>query len=224
MHAISKTLLLPFLAATALFAAGEEARLTASTSVLSEVMDTPDRSIPQSLLDKSNCIVIVPGAKKAGFILGAKYGRGFASCRNKDGVGWSAPAAMRVEGGSFGLQIGVAETDVIMLVMNERGMDKLLSSKFTLGGDATAAAGPVGRNATAETDALMRAEILTWSRSRGLFAGVSLQGATLREDSDVNKALYNKPLDNRTILTTGVAAPTSAQALISLLNKYSGRK
>ncbi len=224
MHAIPKTLLLPFLAATALFAAGEEARLTASTSVLSEVMDTPDRSIPQSLLDKSNCIVIVPGAKKAGFILGAKYGRGFASCRNKDGIGWSAPAAMRVEGGSFGLQIGVAETDVIMLVMNERGMDKLLSSKFTLGGDATAAAGPVGRNATAETDALMRAEILTWSRSRGLFAGVSLQGATLREDSDVNKALYNKPLDNRTILTTGVAAPTSAQPLISLLNKYSGRK
>jgi SH3 domain-containing YSC84-like protein 1 len=224
MHAIQKTLLLPFLAATALFAAGEEARLTASTTVLSEVMDTPDRSIPQSLLDKSNCIVIVPGAKKAGFILGAKYGRGFASCRNKDGVGWSAPAAMRVEGGSFGLQIGVAETDVIMLVMNERGMDKLLSSKFTLGGDATAAAGPVGRNATAETDALMRAEILTWSRSRGLFAGVSLQGATLREDSDVNKVLYNKPLDNRTVLTTGVAVPAPAQALISLLNKYSGRK
>ncbi|MGH9672639.1 MAG: lipid-binding SYLF domain-containing protein [Bryobacteraceae bacterium] len=199
-------------------------RLEESSIVLQEVMDIADKAIPQSLLDKSECAVIVPGLKKGAFIFGAKFGRGFFSCRKKDGVGWSAPAAVRVEGGSVGLQIGGSETDVIMLVMNQRGVDRLLSSKFTLGGDASVAAGPVGRTATAETDAMMTAEILTWSRTRGVFAGVSLHGATLRQDESVNKDLYGRALQNREIVTGNQATPGMASKLIGLLNKYSGRK
>jgi lipid-binding SYLF domain-containing protein len=201
----------------------EQKRLNDAAEVFAEVMGTPDRTIPQNLLDKAECVIIVPGMKKGAFIFGGKYGRGFASCR-KGNVGWSAPAAVRVEGGSFGLQIGGAESDIIMLVMNKRGMDRLQTSKFTLGGDATAAAGPVGRNAQADTDATLRAEILTWSRSRGLFGGISLQGATLRPDEGVNRALYGKPIENRTILTTDVKPPAAAGKLLSLLNKYSSRK
>ncbi len=214
---------LGLLACAALAATPEQRRLEDAAEVFKEVMATPDRSIPQSLLDKAECIIIVPGLKKGAFIFGGKYGRGFASCR-KGNVGWSAPAAVRVEGGSFGLQIGGAESDVIMLVMNKRGMDRLQSSKFTLGADATAAAGPVGRNAQADTDATLRAEILTWSRSRGLFGGISLQGATLRPDQGVNRALYGKNLDNRTILTGNTAPPAAAANLLSLLNRYSSRK
>ncbi len=141
-------------------------RLQAATEVISEIMSAPDKGIPQDLLDKAHCIVIVPGLKKGAFIVGGKYGRGFVSCRASGGHGWSAPGAVRVEGGSVGFQIGVSETDVILLVMNARGADKLLSSQFTLGGAGEVAAGPVGRSATAQTDALMRAEILSWSRSR----------------------------------------------------------
>lgn len=206
-----------------LAATPEQRRLEDAAEVFKEVMATPDRSIPQNLLDKAECVIIVPGLKKGAFIFGGKYGRGFASCR-KGNVGWSAPAAVRVEGGSFGLQIGGAESDVIMLVMNRRGMERLQSSKFTLGADATAAAGPVGRNAQADTDATLRAEILTWSRSRGLFGGVSLQGATLRPDEGVNRALYGRIADNRTILTSDVPPPPAAKNLLSLLNRYSSRK
>lgn len=187
-------------------------------------MDTPDKSIPQDLLNKADCVIIVPGLKKGAFIVGAKYGRGFFSCRKQGGVGWSAPAAVRVEGGSFGFQIGGSETDVIMLVMNERGIKRLLSSKFTLGADASVAAGPVGRTATAETDATLRAEILTWSRSRGVFAGIALNGATLRQDKDTNKDLYGRAIENRDIILTDRAAPAPAERLLSLLNKYSSRK
>jgi lipid-binding SYLF domain-containing protein len=224
MRLNSSLITILLLTGSALFAGSEEKRLTDAADVFAEVMKTPDNAIPQGLIDKAQCVVIVPGAKKAGFIVGARYGRGFVNCRQTGGIGWTAPAAIRVEGGSVGFQIGVAETDVIMLVMNERGMKRLLSSKFTLGGDATAAAGPVGRNATAETDATMRAEILTWSRSRGLFAGVSLQGATLREDTSVNRVLYNKEIPNADILTKSVSAPAAANRLMSMLNKYSGRK
>ncbi len=199
-------------------------RLEESAAVLEEVMDTPDKSIPQDLLNKADCVVIVPGLKKGAFIVGAKYGRGFFTCRKKGGVGWSAPAAVRVEGGSFGFQIGGSETDVIMLVMNERGVKRLLASKFTLGADASVAAGPVGRSATAETDATLRAEILTWSRSRGAFAGVALNGATLRQDKDTNKDLYGRAIENRDIILTDRAAPSGAGRLLSLLNKYSSRK
>jgi lipid-binding SYLF domain-containing protein len=199
-------------------------RLNAAATSFKEVMGIPDKSIPQDLLDKAFCIAIVPDLKKGAFVFGAKYGKGFVSCRKKDGVGWSAPGSIRVEGGSFGLQIGGTETDVFMLVMNERGMERLLSTKFTLGGDATAAAGPVGRSTQAETDAALTAEILTWSRARGLFAGLSLSGATLREDSDWNMELYGKSITNRQVITGGTAPPSSAASLMTELNRYSSRK
>jgi lipid-binding SYLF domain-containing protein len=199
-------------------------RLEEAAAVFSEVMATPDKAIPQDLLEKAHCIVIVPGLKKGAFIVGGKYGKGYLSCRKKKGVGWSAPGTVRIEGGSVGFQIGGSETDVIMLVMNERGAEKLLSSKFTLGGEGEVAAGPVGRTATAQTDAYMRAEILSWSRSRGVFAGISLQGATLRQDLDDNETLYGRKLENREIVTTGVRPPASAAKLLALLKKHSARE
>ncbi len=200
------------------------ARLAAAANAFKEVMGTPDKAIPQDLLNRAQCIILIPGLKKGAFLVGAKYGKGFVACRKRDGVGWSAPAAVRVEGGSFGFQLGASETDAFMLVMNESGMKRLLSTKFTLGGDASVAAGPVGRTAQADTDAAMTAEILTWSRSRGLFAGVSLSGATLREDADWNRELYTHKLSNREILTTNIAPPPSAEPLMTELNRYSSRK
>ena len=201
-----------------------DARLDDSASLFSEVMGTPDKAIPQNLLDKAYCIVLVPGLKKGGFVFAGKYGRGFALCRHSAGSGWGAPAAIRIEGGSFGLQIGVSSSDVILLVMNERGMKRLTSSKFTIGGEATAAAGPVGRDATAQTDALLTAEILSWSRSRGLFAGISLDGSTLRNDIDENEAMYGQRWDNKQILMSGAKPPAAASKLIGELNKYSPRE
>ena len=149
------------------------------------------------MLANAHCIVIVPALKTAAFLVGGKYGKGYVSCRSKSGPGWSAPGTVRIEGGSVGFQIGGSTTDLIMLVMNERGADKLLSSKFTLGAEGSVAAGPVGRTATAQTDAQMHAEILSWSRSQGLFAGLALEGATLRQDLDDNATLYGKKLENR---------------------------
>ena len=211
---------------TALFAAESDApkRLQAAADVFKEVMGIPDKAIPQDLLNKSHCVIIIPGLKKGAFIVGAKYGKGFVSCRGKSGVGWGAPGSVRIEGGSFGLQAGGTETDVIMLVMNESGMNRLLTSKFTLGGDVTVAAGPVGRSTQAETDAFMTAEILTWSRARGLFAGVALTGATLREDSEWNNDLYGRKITNREIITSTIAPPAPAQPLLEELNRYSSRK
>jgi lipid-binding SYLF domain-containing protein len=199
-------------------------RLTESAAVFSEIMATPDKGIPQELLEKAHCIVIVPGLKTAAFVVGGKYGKGYLSCRNKGGSGWSAPATVRIEGGSVGFQIGGSETDLIMLVMSERGAEKLLQSKFTLGAEGSVAAGPVGRTATAQTDAQMHAEILSWSRSQGLFVGIALEGATLREDLDDNAALYGSKLENRAIVTDGRAAPSSGVRLIGLLDKYSDRR
>jgi SH3 domain-containing YSC84-like protein 1 len=199
-------------------------RLDDSASLFTEIMGAPDKSIPQDLLDKSACIVLVPGLKKGAFVFGGKYGRGFAVCRATGGQGWGPPAAIRIEGGSVGFQIGVSSSDVILLVMNERGMKKLTASKFTIGADATAAAGPVGRNASAQTDAFMTAEILSWSRSRGAFAGVSLDGATLRNDLDENHAMYGKDWTSKQILGSGAQAPAAAQKLISVLNKYSPKE
>src|SRR6185312_3736229 len=161
-------------------------RLDAAAAVFSEVMAAPDKGIPQEMLEHAHCIVIVPELKTAAFIVGGKYGKGILSCRNKVGPGWSAPGTVRIEGGSVGFQIGGSSTDLIMLVMNERGADKLLSSKFTLGAEGSVAAGPVGRTATAQTDAQLHAEVLSWSRTQGLFAGVALEGATLRQDLDDN--------------------------------------
>jgi SH3 domain-containing YSC84-like protein 1 len=195
--------------------------LTEAAMVFEEIMKTPDKGIPEDLLSKAHCVVIVPGLKKAAFILGGKYGKGYMSCRKPTGGGWSAPGTVRIEGGSVGFQIGGSETDAVLLVMNARGADKLLSSEFTLGGEGMVAAGPVGRTVTAQTDALMQAEILSWSRSRGLFAGVALTGATLRDDLDDNAILYGKKLNNRTIVTTGVRPPKAAARLLLLLNRYS---
>jgi lipid-binding SYLF domain-containing protein len=199
-------------------------RLNDAAIVFSEVMDAPDKGIPQDLLAKAHCIVIVPDLKSAAFVVGGKYGKGYLSCRSQGGSGWSAPATVRIEGGSVGFQIGASSTDLIMLVMSERGADKLLASKFTLGAEGSVAAGPVGRTATAQTDAQMRAEILSWSRTQGLFAGVALQGATLREDLEDNAVLYGKELENRTIVTTGVRAPAAAAKLLALLNRYSTKE
>jgi lipid-binding SYLF domain-containing protein len=199
-------------------------RLDDSASLFSEIMSTPDRAIPQELLERAQCVVIVPELKKAAFVVGAKYGRGFAVCRGAAGAGWGPPAAIRIEGGSVGFQIGVSSTDVLMLVMNKRGMRRLSSSKFTIGGDAAAAAGPVGRSASAQTDAFVSAEILSYSRSKGLFAGVSLEGATLRNDLDENEILYGKRWTSKQILGSGAKMPEAASKLISVLNKYSVRE
>ncbi|HUQ91196.1 MAG TPA: lipid-binding SYLF domain-containing protein [Bryobacteraceae bacterium] len=201
---------------------GESApgRLQEASEVLGEIMATPDKGIPQDLLERANCIVIVPGLKKGAFIVGGKYGRGFVSCRRAHG--WSAPAGIKVEGGSVGFQIGGSETDAIMLVMNERGGQKLMSSKFTLGADASIAGGPVGRTAAAQTDAKMTAEILTYSRSRGVFAGVALDGATLRPDEDANGELYgNKKLSSKDIINGDMKVPAAAAPLIKRLNQLS---
>jgi lipid-binding SYLF domain-containing protein len=199
-------------------------RLNDAAAMFSEIMSTPDKSIPQDLLNKSHCIILVPGLKKGGFVVAAKYGRGFVTCRGASGQGWGAPGAVRIEGGSVGLQAGISSTDLVLLVMNARGMKRLLTTKFTLGGDATVAAGPVGRNATVQTDALMTAEILSWSRSHGVFAGISLDGSTLRNDIDVNNELYGQRWENKQILNSGLPAPAGAAKLIAALNKYSPRE
>jgi len=199
-------------------------RLDSAAAVFYEVMGTPDKGIPQEMLEHAHCIVIVPDLKTAAFIFGGKYGKGVLSCRNKVGPGWSAPGTVRIEGGSVGFQIGGSSTDLIMLVMNERGADKLLSSKFTLGAEGSVAAGPVGRTATAQTDAQLHAEVLSWSRSQGLFAGLALEGATLRQDLDDNASIYGTKLENRAIVTQKRKVPAAAAKLVNLLNKYSARE
>jgi lipid-binding SYLF domain-containing protein len=211
---------------TAMFAADREVedRLDASADALTDMMRADDRGIPQDLISKAHCVVVVPGMKKAGFIFGGKYGRGFAVCRRRSGLGWTAPAAMRVEGGSFGFQIGASETDVVLVVMNDHGMKHLLSDKFTLGGEATAAAGPVGRDASAQTDAIMHAEMLSYSRSRGLFAGISLEGATLRPDGETNRELYGHDATNREILIGDFKTPSVAAKFERALNKDSDHR
>jgi len=209
---------------TTLFAASKDEvnkRLEEAASVFSEITAAPDKGIPQDTLEKAHCAVIVPGMKKGAFIVGAQYGKGFVTCRS--GGGWSAPAAIKMEGGSFGLQIGGSETDVVMLVMNERGAQKLMESQFTLGGEGEVAAGPVGRTATAETDAKLHAEILSWSRSRGVFAGISLKGATLRTDQEDNEALYGKKMDTKEVINGKVATTPTGRRLTDMLGKYAFR-
>ena len=215
------TLILALSALPVMMADEAVERLTNAKTVFEEVMGISEKAIPRDLLAKANCIVIVPGLKKGGFIVGGQYGVGVASCRNQQGAGWTGPSTVRLEGGSFGLQIGGGETDVIMLVMNKTGSDKLMKSKFTLGGEGSAMAGPVGRSATAQTDAYMRAEILSYSRSRGAFAGVTLNGSTLRPDDGDNKKLYGKEVKHEEILQGRVPAPASATELISVITKYS---
>ncbi|MGH9745804.1 MAG: lipid-binding SYLF domain-containing protein [Candidatus Acidiferrales bacterium] len=204
-------------------AAKEQDRVENAGKVAREIMNIPD-DIPQSLLDKADCVIVLPSVLKAAFIVGASYGRGVMSCRGGDNFRgrWSAPSMMALEGGSFGFQIGGQATDFVLLIMNERGAGAILSSKVKLGADAAAAAGPVGRNAQAATDVTLRAEVLTYSRSRGLFAGVSLEGSTLRPDNDANERLYGKKLDAKDIvLHKAVPAPPSAKLLLATLTKHS---
>jgi lipid-binding SYLF domain-containing protein len=217
--AITAGLLLTSLLVVSTARADTPERLNAAAETLQELAKIPEaeKGIPHDLIKKAQCIVVVPSLKGAALGVGGQYGRGFVSCRH--GAGWTAPAAVKVEGGSFGFQIGGSETEVVMLVMNEKGMQRLLSNKFTLGADATIAAGPVGRSAAAKTDAAMTAEILSYSRSRGLFAGVSLSGATLREDDSSNKDMYGKALTNREILSGKTESPAVAKAFKSALAK-----
>ena len=203
----------------------DEDRLKNSGIVLKEILDVPD-DIPQDLLDKADCVVVFPSVLKAAFIVGGSYGRGAMSCRQgQDFRGpWGAPSMMALEGGSFGFQIGGQATDFVLLVMNERGARGILSSKVKLGADASIAAGPVGRDASAETDATLRAEILSYSRARGLFAGVSLDGSTVRPDDGANRQVYGQNIPARQIVLSGnVAIPAGAQGLISTLDSRTPR-
>jgi lipid-binding SYLF domain-containing protein len=198
----------------------DAARLKAAETVLTEMAGSGDHGIPADLIAQARCLVIVPGVKKAALGVGGQYGRGYISCRKGESKEWSAPAGIRIEGGSVGFQIGGTETDVILVVRNESGVNRLLSNQFTIGADAAVAAGPVGRQASAQTDATMRAEMLAYSHSRGVFAGVALQGATLRQDADENGALYGTSLSNRDILTGNVTSPAAARGLMHALGKY----
>ena len=223
MKRTNQSIFLPCLLLTGLsplLADTAKERLQESAVVLKEILSAPDQGIPRDLLNDAHCVVVIPGMKNAAFLVGGKYGRGFLVCRHDARTGWGAPASVRIEGGSFGFQIGASETDVVMLVMNQRGMDKLLQSKFTLGGAAEVAAGPVGRSSTAQTDAKMTAKILSYSRSRGVFAGVSLQGATLRQDLDENQELYGRRLTNKQIVMKRMQAPAAASELLAVLNVH----
>jgi SH3 domain-containing YSC84-like protein 1 len=198
----------------------DEDRLKNCGTVLTEIMNIPD-NIPQDVLDKADCVVVFPSVLKAAFIVGGSYGRGAMSCRHGANFNghWSAPTMMALEGGSFGLQAGGQATDFVLLVMNDKGADGILSSKVKLGGDASAAAGPVGRNATAETDATLRAEILSYSRARGLFAGVSLEGSTIRPDNDANERIYGSKIPAKElVLTRDIPVPAAAADMVSILN------
>jgi len=218
---------LPILSSSASAAGSEkdEDRLRNSGTVLKEILDVPD-DIPQDLLDKAACVVVFPSVLKAAFIVGGSYGRGAMSCRRGEDFrgSWGAPTMLALEGGSFGFQIGGEATDFVLLVMNERGASGILSSKVKLGADASVAAGPVGRTASAETDATLRADILSYSRARGAFAGVALEGSTIRPDNGANKQIYGQEVPAREIVLSGhVAVPVSAQRLISTLDSRTPR-
>jgi SH3 domain-containing YSC84-like protein 1 len=193
-------------------------RVQAAGIVLDEIQAAPDKGIPQEVLGSAECVAVVPSLLNGGFVFGGRYGKGVASCRTPKG--WSAPAFFMIGGGSFGLQIGGQATDVVMLIMNKRGMENLLSSKFKLGGDASAAAGPVGRHASADTDWKMRAQVLTYSRSRGLFAGLELSGAVIKQDQDSTRDFYGHMVPFRTSLTGEVDAPKDAYPFLSSLAKW----
>ncbi|HTP33416.1 MAG TPA: lipid-binding SYLF domain-containing protein [Candidatus Acidoferrales bacterium] len=202
----------------------ENARLKESYNVMKEILGTPDKGIPRDLLNKSVCVVVYPSVKKAAFIVGGDYGRGAITCRSgEDFKGpWSAPAMFALEGASIGFQIGGEATDFVLLIMNDKGANSVMGSKVKLGADASAAAGPVGRTTSAETDVVMKAEILSWSRARGIFGGVSLEGSTLRSDDGANKDLYGKKVSAKEIVRTGqFSVPEGAKPLIDLLQTTS---
>src|SRR5438874_10768511 len=200
------------------FSAQEDAteRLQKAGDVLKEILNTPDKGIPEEVLDSAKCIVVVPHLIKGGFIVGGKHGRGVATCRTANG--WSAPAFVSVGGGSWGLQIGVEGVDLVMLVMNDQGFQHLLSSKFALTGEGSVAAGPVGRHASAGTDWKMNTQVLTYSRSRGAFAGITLEGAVIQQDDDSTRAIYGKHMMFRKILSGKVSTPESAEAFVKAVS------
>ena len=193
-------------------------RMDAAATVLDEIMGTPDKGIPQELLDSAKCVAVIPSMVKIGFVFGGRHGRGIAVCRTKSG--WSAPAPFSVTGGSWGLQIGGEAIDVVMLVMNDNGMEKMLSSKFRVGADASAAAGPVGRHVEGETDWKMRAEVLTYSRARGAFAGVTVNGASITQDKDGTRILYGRMIPSAEILKGQVRAPEGSHKFMATVRKY----
>ncbi len=224
MKKVLVVLLLLLLTGSALAADTREkvvGRLDAAATIMDEIMAAPDKGIPEEVLSSAECVAIVPSFLKGGFVVGGAYGKGVATCRTAKG--WSAPAFFRMEGGSIGLQIGGEAADLIMLIMNEQGMQRLMSSKFQIGADAAAAAGPVGRHAGGDTDWKMRAEVLTYSRSRGLFAGISLKGNTLRQDKDDTRAFYGRMVPFRTSLTGQIAAPADAHTFLAAVSKYAIR-
>jgi SH3 domain-containing YSC84-like protein 1 len=197
----------------------EVKRMDSAASVMNEIMGTPDKGIPQEILASAKCVAVVPSMLKGGFVVGANYGKGVATCHTA--TGWSAPAPFKLAGGSVGFQIGGEAVDVVMLIMNEKGMRNLLSSKFKLGADASVAAGPVGRHAEGDTDWKMRAEVLSYSRARGVFAGVSLNGAGISQDNDETRVLYGNDASFQKILTGGVPAPEGSETFLSTVKKYS---
>ncbi len=193
-------------------------RVDDAGTILDEIMSAPDNGIPDNVLGSAQCVAVVPSYLKGAFVLGASYGKGLASCRTQNG--WSAPAFIRLEGGSLGFQIGGQAVDLIMLIMNERGMRALLSSKFKVGADASVAAGPVGRHADASTDWKMRAEVLTYSRARGVFAGISLNGAVIKQDRDDTRAFYGRMVPYRSLLTGLTPVPADARPFLDRLTQY----
>ena len=197
-------------------------RLQHSATTFRDFMSAPDGAIPRSLLERAQCIIIVPGMKKAAFLVGGEYGRGFASCRLPGS--WSAPAPVRLAGGSLGVQLGADSADIILMLMSERGLERLLADKFSIGADLAAAAGPIGRDAKADTDVLLKAEILAYSRTRGVFAGVSLNGTVVEPDKAEATKLYGRPWSNREIIRGGIAVPGAAKVLADELSRGPVRK
>jgi len=190
-------------------------RLNNAGEVMQEIMATPDKSIPEEVLEHAKCVAVVPNLMKGGFVFGAKHGKGVATCRTAKG--WSAPAFITVSGGSWGLQIGAEAVDLVMIIQNEKGMQRLLSSNFQLGGDASAAAGPVGRHASAGTDWKMDTEVLTYSRAKGAFAGLTLEGASIRQDDDSRRAIYGRKVTTRALLLGQVPAPAAAHSFLAAM-------
>jgi lipid-binding SYLF domain-containing protein len=220
MKSLFRVVLFALLASSVGLAETAAGRAESAATVLNEIMATPDKGIPSEILGSAKCVAVVPSLLKGGFVVGAMHGRGMATCRMQNG--WSAPAPLTTTGGSFGLQIGGQAVDLIMVIMNDRGMTALLSSKFKLGADASVAAGPVGRHAEGSTDWKMRAEVLTYSRARGLFAGITFNGAVIHQDEDATRELYGRMVDFKSILTGAVPTPQAGEPFVAAVRKAVG--
>jgi lipid-binding SYLF domain-containing protein len=223
MKRISLVFILVLITAHMAWAESEAERVESAAVVMNEIMSTPDKGIPEEILSSAQCVAVVPSMLKGGFIVGGAHGKGVATCRTENGD-WSAPAPFAISGGSLGFQVGVQGVDLVMVIMNERGMQNLLSSKFKLGADASVAAGPVGRHAEGATDWKLRAEVLTYSRARGLFAGVTVNGAVIGQDKDATRELFGRLVPFRTILTGAVATPSAGEPFINSVRKATPKK